>query len=539
MSAPGSNPGAAEPAKPSSAALPPRVVARRRAESAGPTLLVIAGIHGNEPAGVRAAHRVLARLDASAGVARGELVVLLGNRGAFARGVRFVQRDLNRQWTAERVERLREDSANPAVALGPEDREQLELIEAIDEAIAAARGPVYVVDLHTTSAEGIPFAMIGERLRLRSFALNFPLPTLLGLLGKIGGTLLEYLTARGCLAIGVEGGQHQAETSAAHHEAVLWIALAATGLVAEGFPPDLPAQRERLERAWRDLPRAIRVDHRHPIEPADQFVMQPGFVNLQRVRRGTLLACDARGEIRAKRDGVLVMPLYQKLGDDGFFLGREILQPLFRLGAWWGRFAAALLIAGLALTGAAGRSVASPRPAFCLAIFSCPAAAESALFFGPNVARVVADEHVKFNAFTAREVISQQSAHATTEFETVNVSVSFGEGAGWHWLAPDGSGIALAWTADSSHARVAVCEVRHGRPAGIPGVTDLGHHETLLVSISFEGNPCVGVLRVIPIELSEQQTIGAGAHYDPHAPNLVVGEAEPEIRGVLARALGK
>jgi len=34
---------------------------------------------------------------------------------------------------------------------------------------------------------------------------------------------------------------------------------------------------------------------------------------------------------------VLVMPLYQKMGDDGYFLGREIPTPLFRLGAWIGK----------------------------------------------------------------------------------------------------------------------------------------------------------------------------------------------------------
>jgi hypothetical protein len=300
-------------------------------------VLVIAGMHGNEPAGLNAAGRMLARLDAGAALTRGELVVLAGNRGALARGVRFVQRDLNRQWSVERLETLQSDAANPAVALGPEDREQLELQGAIDPVLAEARGPVYVVDLHTTSAEGIPFAMIGDRLRHRSFALEFPLPLLLGLLGQIGGTLLEYLSGRGCVTIGVEGGQHEAERSVTHHEAVLWIALTAAGLVPAGFPNDLSAQRDRLVRAARDLPHALRVHHRHAIVPADHFVMQPGFANLQRVPRGTLLARDVHGEIKAKRDGVLVMPLYQKMGDDGFFLGREIPAPLFKLGAWWGQ----------------------------------------------------------------------------------------------------------------------------------------------------------------------------------------------------------
>jgi succinylglutamate desuccinylase len=315
----------------------PRVVAKRRGEAPGPTLLVFAGMHGNEPAGLEATARVNAALDRAGSLACGDLVVLAGNRGALARGQRFVQRDLNRQWNDEQLGRLRADAVNPAIALGPEDREQVELAEAIEEVLSAARGRIYVLDLHTTSAEGIPFAMIGDHLRHRWFALQFPLPLLLGLINAIGGTLLEYLAGRDCVALGVEAGQHVDARSAARHEAVLWLALAATGLLPASAAIDLEAQRSRLASAWSDLPRAMRVYHRHPIEPVDAFAMEPGFANVQRIERGTLLAHDTRGAIVAQRDEVLVMPLYQKLGEDGFFLGREIPAPLFALGAWIGR----------------------------------------------------------------------------------------------------------------------------------------------------------------------------------------------------------
>lgn len=315
----------------------PRVLARRRGDAPGPTLLAIAGLHGNEPAGVEAATRVLAALEARSPALRGEFVVLAGNRAALARGTRFVQRDLNRQWTPERIEGLRADAANPGVALGPEDREQLELLDAVESALGVARGKHYVIDLHTTSADGVPFAMLGDRLSHRAFALEFPLPLLLGLLDAIGGTLLEYLERRGCVAFGVEAGQHASERSVAHHEAVLWIALVASGVLAETDAPDLDTHRARLATAWRDLPHALRVHHRHAISPEDRFVMAPGFANVQRVKRGTMLARDVHGAIAAERDEVLVMPLYQKMGDDGFFLGREIPDALFRLGAWMGK----------------------------------------------------------------------------------------------------------------------------------------------------------------------------------------------------------
>jgi hypothetical protein len=42
------------------------------------------------------------------------------------------------------------------------------------------------------------------------------------------------------------------------------------------------------------------------------------------VRPAQLLAHDVRGEIRADRAGRILLPLYQALGDDGFFLARDV-----------------------------------------------------------------------------------------------------------------------------------------------------------------------------------------------------------------------
>jgi succinylglutamate desuccinylase len=71
-----------------------------------------------------------------------------------------------------------------------------------------------------------------------------------------------------------------------------------------------------------ELPRVIDVVRRHAITADDAFVMEPGFRNLHVVRAGQRLARDRRGPIDATEDGVVVLPLYQPHGDDGFFWGR-------------------------------------------------------------------------------------------------------------------------------------------------------------------------------------------------------------------------
>jgi succinylglutamate desuccinylase len=68
----------------------------------------------------------------------------------------------------------------------------------------------------------------------------------------------------------------------------------------------------------------MEVVSRHAVTPEDSFVMEPGFRNLDLARAGQLLARDRKGEIRAPRDGLVILPLYQGQGSDGFFWGRAV-----------------------------------------------------------------------------------------------------------------------------------------------------------------------------------------------------------------------
>jgi len=201
--------------------------------------------------------------------------------------------------------------------------EQRELLLELESAFERARGELFFVDLHTTSAEGKPFATVGDTLRNRRFALNFPLTIVLGLEEQIDGTLLEYVNNLGLITMGVEAGQHDDSISVDNHEAAIWIATLAAGNLTSGDVPELEKFRERLARTSGGR-RVVEVRHRHAITAADNFQMAPGFTNFQRVQRGQLLAQDRNGKVTARESGLVLLPLYQGLGDDGFFLGREV-----------------------------------------------------------------------------------------------------------------------------------------------------------------------------------------------------------------------
>lgn len=306
------------------------LIASIRGSLPGPTLIILGGIHGNEPAGVLAADRVRLRLEERRAALRGEIVLLRGNTRALEQRVRYIDADLNRQWTPDNVRSA--ESVQRGFAEVSELLEQWELLTIVREAVSRARGDVYFVDLHTTSANGEPFATVGDTLRNRRFALAFPLTIVLGLEEQIDGTLLEYINNLGAVTMGVEAGQHEATSSVDHHEAVIWNATAATGNFRREDLPELDRCRSLLKRASGGR-RVVEVRHRHAIVPEDSFRMEPGFRNFQAIRRGEVLAQDRTGEIKASETGVILLPLYQRLGDDGFFLGREVKRFWLRLSA--------------------------------------------------------------------------------------------------------------------------------------------------------------------------------------------------------------
>lgn len=286
----------------------------------GPTLMVLAGIHGNEPAGITAVQRVLGRLQELELPVRGRILAFAGNLPALAVGKRFLDRDLNRGWSAASIADLwQRDEAN----LSPEDREQRALLTAFEDALRTASGPVVYVDLHSSSADGAPFLCLADTIDNRRLGLSTGVPIILGIEETIDGASLEWFAQKGVLAFAAEGGQHDRPGTVANHEALLWQVLVRIGILGRE-QVDLRPHREQLRTASAGVPPIVEIVRRHAITAADRFVMEPGFTNFSPVAKDQLLARDRSGEIRSPVACRVLLPLYQALGDDGFFLARTV-----------------------------------------------------------------------------------------------------------------------------------------------------------------------------------------------------------------------
>jgi len=293
-------------------------------QSAGPLLLCIGGLHGNEPAGVRALEEVLEGLRVRRDRLVGDFVAVAGNLAALGTGQRFVSYDLNRAWTQERIaESKGRAAASQNGTVAAEDREVGRLLDVLAQVAERERGPVYVLDRHTTSGGGGAFTSTSDFLVNRRFAMEIPTPLVLGLDEAVAGTLIGYLDDFGYTTAVFECGQHAKAEAGTQGVRGVWLAIRAAGLLADEDVPEARCGYREIRRACRNLPRVLEVKYRHHIESDDRYVSRAGFQNFQPVRAGDVVGDDRRGQVSAPETGRILMPLYQEQGEDGFFVVRE------------------------------------------------------------------------------------------------------------------------------------------------------------------------------------------------------------------------
>ena len=311
--------------------LPKRLIGRHSGIEKGTLLICVGGMHGNEPAGVEALSIMFKILEVEPDsnpdfVFKGRLVGLRGNRRALAQGKRYIEKDFNRQWVPENVERI---IASPITELENEDLELMELLQHINKEIEDyPTDKVVLLDLHTTTAHGGIFSIPTDDPDSLRVAVELHAPVIKGLLQGVKGTTLQYFCKENFDAniVGVcfESGQHDESLSINRAIAAITNCLRTLGCV----------QSEHVENRHdtllieysKDLPKVAELITIHSILPGDDFQMAPNYKNFQKVKKGEVLASDKKGVITAPEDSLILMPLYQKQGADGFFLVKMLIE---------------------------------------------------------------------------------------------------------------------------------------------------------------------------------------------------------------------
>jgi len=277
---------------------------RFEAPQPGPHVAVTALVHGNELCGAWAVAGLLERLTGGATLRRGRLTLALCNLAAFDRfdaglpdASRFVEEDLNRQWSTARLADASTLERQRAAQLWPwlADADRL-------------------LDLHSMHEPGSPLLLAGTLARHIDFACA------LGVSGHVvidaghaDGTRLRDFGAFGdpaaqACALLLECGWHGDPHSRRVAEDAVFRLMQVTGCID---PAQLPAQWRLDTRpaAW-----ALTVTQA-VVARSIRFRFARPWRNLQRVARcGTLIGTDEDGPVCSPHDDcVLVMPSTRQL----------------------------------------------------------------------------------------------------------------------------------------------------------------------------------------------------------------------------------
>ncbi|MDH5400712.1 MAG: succinylglutamate desuccinylase/aspartoacylase family protein [Cyclobacteriaceae bacterium] len=299
-----------------------RVLGIKDSGQPGPLIILLGAVHGNETTGVHAIINVFRSLEEWNLPFRGKIIGLVGNTKAYEMGERFLDYDLNRCWDEEFVHKLRteHDPANEQA----EDFELLELLGEIEKHDNGKYSTKVLVDLHATSSDNGNFIVIPDDEADNVIVKSLQLPIIIDLEKHLEGTLMEFLHKRGFVAFAFEGGLIGSDRALNLHTSGIWELLYAAEVLERQHDHEFSRYDQIIESFIHALPHKVSVLHRHRISGQDGFRMDPGYHNFQEVKKGEHLAVNNEGGIFAACDGLIFMPLYQKQGDDGFFIVKEI-----------------------------------------------------------------------------------------------------------------------------------------------------------------------------------------------------------------------
>jgi succinylglutamate desuccinylase len=308
-----------------------RIIGKIEGAKTEPTIVFFAGIHGNEKAGVYALQKVFKQLIKEH--IKGTIYGILGNLEALDKNQRYIDEDLNRLWTKSQIDVLK-----TAKTLNIEQIQQIELFNILKEILKTHSGALYFIDLHTTSSKTLPFITINDAIINRKFSNLFPVPIVLGIEEYLNGPLLSYINELGYVSLGFESGQHDESVSIQNSIAFINLALVFTGLIKKENSLNYSEHCNQLKKESKQNITIFEVVYLHRIQAKHHFKMLEGFKSFQNIKKGVLLAHNNSTKILSKHNGNIFMPLYQKQGNEGFFIIKPIKPFLLNLSELLRRF---------------------------------------------------------------------------------------------------------------------------------------------------------------------------------------------------------
>ncbi len=264
-----------------------------------PYIGVCGSIHGNEPCGALAVHRIAGDFESRAlAPAKGTLFLIHANPVATSLGLRHTPEgdDLNRLWDFAFVDALRQE------AWGYEHHRVLELKELLGDLDI-------FLDLHSATTATPSFGVSNGEAPIDEVAqqigISYLVQSWYGLADKV---IIGFMKLAGIPALSVECGAHNDPELANQAYNIALSFLRATGAIDDGRETD-----------------GNDVKTVHVVEtitkPSEDFGFGSPWTGFQELEPGTLLGRDRVTEIRVSRRCYAVLPNDEvAVGDDVIYL---------------------------------------------------------------------------------------------------------------------------------------------------------------------------------------------------------------------------
>lgn len=255
----------------------------------GPAVALLAGVHGNERAGVYALQKLLPLLTPT----RGTVYAAFANPPAIAANVRMLGKNLNRCFYA----------GNDGV--DPEDIRARELMTMLDACDA-------LLDLHMFYDDGTPFVICEENGI--PIARNFDVPIISTNWDETEpGASDSYMNNTGKVGICIECGplaKSREMTEFAERTVLQFLKYF-----------DMVSRDVLFATNEKKIVRVYKAVHK----TSERFVLEPGLKNFQTVGDGQFLASDDKQKYYASVGDKIIFPHYgARVGEEAYILGKVV-----------------------------------------------------------------------------------------------------------------------------------------------------------------------------------------------------------------------
>jgi hypothetical protein len=150
----------------------------------------------------------------------------------------------------------------------------------------------------------------------------------LGIEEYLSGPLLSYINQLGYVSLGFESGQHDDVDAVLNCLSFIYLSLVFTEIIKKEDLADFEIHYNQLQHQSKNVRHVFEVTYLYKIKQNENFKMLNGFKSFQKITKGKRLAISDSKEIFSKYNARIFMPLYQKQGEEGFFI-IKIIKPFF------------------------------------------------------------------------------------------------------------------------------------------------------------------------------------------------------------------